>query len=75
MLLKKIYVMAALEVDSYKRRVLDAQMTGTGATLATLDSLITSDINTMDNKALDNPWRGAEAYHYYLLCQKFLYKG
>jgi len=24
MLLKKIYVMAALEVDSYKRRVLDA---------------------------------------------------
>lgn len=67
-LLKKIYVMAALEVDSYKRRVLDAQMTGTGATLATLDSLITSDINTMDNKALDNPWRGAEAYHYYLLC-------
>ena len=56
---KKIFVMAALEVDSYKRRVLEAQITGTGNTAQTLDSLITSDINSMGDKTLDNPWRGA----------------
>lgn len=73
--MKKIYVMAALEVDSYKKRVIESQITGTGNTVRTLDSLITSDINTMSDKALDNPWRGAEAYHFYLLAQKQLYEG
>ena len=55
LLMKKIYVMAALEVDSYKKRVIEAQITGTGNTVRTLDSLITSDINTMSDKTLDNP--------------------
>ena len=73
--MKKIYVMAALEVDSYKKRVIEAQITGTGNTVRTLDSLITSDINTMSDKTLDNPWRGAEAYHFYLLAQRQLYEG
>ena len=73
--MKKIYVMAALEVDSYKKRVIEAQITGTGNTVRTLDSLITSDINTMSDKALDNPWRGAEAYHFFLLSQRQLYEG
>ena len=74
MTMKKIYVMAALEVDSYKKRVIEAQITGTGNTVRTLDSLITSDINTMSDKTLDNPWRGAEAYHFYLLAQRQLYE-
>jgi WD repeat-containing protein 35 len=73
--MKKIYVMAALEVDSYKKRVIEAQITGTGNTVRTLDSLITSDINTMSDKTLDNPWRGAEAFHFYLLTQRQLYEG
>lgn len=35
-------------------------MTGqTGNTTRTLDSLITSDINTSSDKILNNPWRGA----------------
>lgn len=75
LVMKKIYVMAALEVDSYKKRVIEAQITGTGNTVRTLDSLITSDINTMSDKTLDNPWRGAEAYHFYLMTQKQLYEG
>ena len=41
----------------------------------TLDSLITSDINTSSDKILNNPWRGAEAWHFYILCQRQLYLG
>jgi WD repeat-containing protein 35 len=74
-LLKKIYVMAALEVDSYKKRMFEAQLTGQTTTAQTLESLITSDINTMTDKTLDNPWRGAEAYHFYLMAQRQLYNG
>lgn len=40
-----------------------------------MDSLITSDINTSSDKILNNPWRGAEAWHYYILCQRQLYAG
>jgi WD repeat-containing protein 35 len=72
--IKKLYVMAALEVDLYKKRLLDSTMTGKGATTArTLDSLITSDINTSSEKILNNPWRGAEAWHFFILCQRQLY--
>lgn len=75
LLIKKIYVLAAFEVDSYKQRVFDAQMTqltGTGAdaTQKTLNSLITTDIKHSADKALSNPWKGAEAIHFYLLCQR-----
>lgn len=45
------------------------------AYLKTLDSLITSDINTSSDKILNNPWRGAEAWHFYILCQRQLYAG
>lgn len=76
LLIKKIYVLAAFEVDSYKQRVFDAQVaqiTGTGQTAAdiatkTMNSLITSDITTSADKALTNPWKGAEAIHFFLLC-------
>lgn len=76
LLIKKLFVMAALEVDSYKKRMFDASMTGQNiSTAKTLDSLITSDINTSTDKALNNPWRGAEAWHFYLLAQRQLYTG
>jgi WD repeat-containing protein 35 len=76
LLIKKIYVLAAFEVDSYKQRVFDAQVaqiTGTGQTAAevaakTMNSLITSDISTSADKQLTNPWKGAEGIHFYLLC-------
>jgi len=82
LLIKKIYVLAAFEVDSYKQRVFDAQVaqiTGTGQTAAevaakTMNSLITSDVSTSADKALTNPWKGAEAIHFYLLCQRQLYQ-
>ena len=80
LMIKKIYVLAAFEIDSYKQRVFDAsmtQLTGTNtadATAKTLNSLITTDINNSANKALSNPWKGAEAIHFYLLCQRQLYQ-
>jgi WD repeat-containing protein 35 len=37
--------------------------------------LITSDINTSTDKILTNPWRGAEAWHFYIMAQKQLYSG
>ena len=37
--------------------------------------MITSDINTSSDKILNNPWRGAEAWHFYILCQRQLYLG
>lgn len=68
--------MAALQVDLYKKRLVDATMTGQNAsTTKTLDSLITSDINTSSEKILNNPWRGAQAWHFYILCQRQLYAG
>ncbi len=61
--------MAALEVDLYKKRMLDATMTGQAdSTAKTLNSLITSTINTSTaDKILNNPWRGAEAWHFFIL--------
>jgi WD repeat-containing protein 35 len=79
-MIKKIYVLAAFEVDSYKKRVFDASMTQltqgntADATAKTLNSLITTDINSSADKALNNPWKGAEAIHLYLLCQRQMYQ-
>ncbi|KAL4456550.1 hypothetical protein ABPG74_000657 [Tetrahymena malaccensis] len=75
--IKKMYVMAALEVDLYKKRMLDATMTGQATSTAkTLNSLITSTINTSSaDKILNNPWRGAEAWHFFILAQRQLYTG
>lgn len=39
-----------------------------------MNSLITSDISSSADKALTNPWKGAEAIHFYLLCQRQLYQ-
>lgn len=45
--------MAALEVDQYKKRMLDATITGqNNNTAKTLNSLITSTINTSSDKIL-----------------------
>jgi len=41
----------------------------------TLDTLITTDMSTLSDKRLDNPWRGAEAFHFLRLCQSQLNKG
>eukprot|EP00928_Gymnodinium_smaydae_P071095 TRINITY_DN54772_c0_g1_i1.p1 TRINITY_DN54772_c0_g1~~TRINITY_DN54772_c0_g1_i1.p1 ORF type:complete len:1239 (-),score=345.63 TRINITY_DN54772_c0_g1_i1:123-3839(-) len=76
--IKKVYLLAALEVEKYKTKTLDVQMTGatqggTINTAATLQSLVTADMSVSSDKALESPWRGCEAYHLYLLAQRQLY--
>lgn len=37
--------------------------------------MITSDISNSAEKILNNPWRGAEAWHFFMLTQRLLYEG
>lgn len=78
-IVKKIYVLSAFEVESFKRRAMDQTVDGSGdintQITKTLDTLITTDMNTLSDKRLDNPWRGAEAFHFLLLCQHQLNSG
>eukprot|EP00794_Sanderia_malayensis_P012081 gene12081-13325_t len=81
---KKLYVLAALLVESYhehvkknsqksnadngrKNRLVDAN--------SALAGLLEEDRSTSDNMIIDNAWRGAEAFHFYLLAQKQLFQG
>jgi len=82
---KKLNVLAALEVERFRKTALDmSQVNGdtdvAQTTMKTLDTLMTMDQATADGggkaaKVLDNAWRGAAAYHYYLLAQRQLYNG
>mmetsp|Transcript_3693 Transcript_3693/g.5458 ORF Transcript_3693/g.5458 Transcript_3693/m.5458 type:complete len:1191 (-) Transcript_3693:9-3581(-) len=71
---KKLYVMAGLEVDKFRTTILDKGMSSTGDTNEALRGLVEHDLATGFDKSLDNAWHGAEAYHYYLLAQRQLYK-
>jgi WD repeat-containing protein 35 len=77
--IKKLYLLSALEVEKYKKKTLDVQMTGatqgTMTTAQTVQSLITADQTSSTDRALDSPWRGCEAYHLFLLSQRQLYDG
>jgi len=79
---KKLYVMAGLELERYRTRVLDVDANAPsvavdGTTLAeqTLANLMEHDEATGSNRALDQCWDGAEAMHFFLLAQRLLYGG
>lgn len=40
-----------------------------------LAGLLEEDATSSDNRIVDNAWRGAEAYHFFLLAQRQLYEG
>lgn len=73
---KKYYVLAALEVNQYRRRQVGgtAGQSGEGR----VDALLTADKANLTKVATDEmlntSWRGAEAYHYYLICQEHILK-
>jgi WD repeat-containing protein 35 len=70
--IKKFFVLAALEVE----RHFIIQKSSKTNTTAALDTLLTADKRSdLDSFSLDKPWRGAEAYHFYLLAQKQFYSG
>ncbi|XP_063298196.1 WD repeat-containing protein 35 [Pelobates fuscus] len=76
---KKLYVLAALLVEQYQDQMKNTQKTKlkgkqTEAT-SSLAGLLEGDSMLSDSRIIDNPWRGAEAYHFFLLTQRMLYKG
>ena len=90
LIIKKIYVLAALELENYKNRISDSQIDNDEhidniEESKSREKEINSDIN-LDKKKINtnysskeidkilfNSWRGAEAFHYYMLCQNQLY--
>ncbi|XP_073481441.1 WD repeat-containing protein 35 isoform X2 [Aquarana catesbeiana] len=76
---KKLYVLAALLVEQYHTHVKITQKgkqkgNQTEATSA-LAGLLEEDSLLSDNRIIDNAWRGAEAYHFFLLAHRQLYEG
>ncbi|KAI8828138.1 hypothetical protein BJ741DRAFT_627188 [Chytriomyces cf. hyalinus JEL632] len=73
--IKKFYVLAALEVERY-HQLTKARKGGLDNDISALDGLLAEDLKgSMETKFLDNVWRGAEAYHYYILAQRQFYNG
>ena len=84
LIIKKIYVLAALELERYKNEI-NQQISEENVINEKNDNKDNINnikkINYIDeavhreiDKIANNPWRGAEAYHYYLLCQKQLHQ-
>lgn len=70
---KKLYVLAALQVDAHHEQ---QKAGGVDATSSTLDGLLAEDsAPQMHSKMIDAAWRGAEGLHYFLLAQRQLYSG
>lgn len=80
-LMKKIYVLGATLVEEH--RTLSRKTSRTiGGTKPTnegslaLNALMLDDVKDAGTfRPLDQPWRGAEAFHFYLLAQRQLYEG
>ncbi|KAF0983873.1 hypothetical protein FDP41_007788 [Naegleria fowleri] len=64
---KKFYVLSALEIERYRNRLLNDQTMRMNPNKA-LQTMLSHDATTN----FENPWRGAEAYHFFLLAQKQL---
>lgn len=76
---KKLYVLAARLVEDYHEQVKITQQgkakgKKSEATFA-LAGLLEEDASSSDNRLVDSAWRGAEAYHFFLLAQRQLYDG
>ena len=78
LIIKKIYVLAALELERYKAQI-NQQIEEEN--LIGENNLNKKNINYIDeaihreiDKRTNNYWRGAEAYHFYMLCQRQLHQ-
>lgn len=73
---KKLYVLSALLVEEHQRH-LKQQVQGLAGGKSTLMmGLLESDGRLdFDTKIIDNAWKGAEAYHFFMLAQRQLYEG
>ena len=82
-MVKKIFVLSALEINLEKKKRFNPNITAnltnvtlsantSNKTMNTLNTLITSDLNNASDKILANPWKGAEAWHLFLLSLYYL---
>uniref|UniRef100_A0AAR2KWZ5 WD repeat-containing protein 35 n=1 Tax=Pygocentrus nattereri TaxID=42514 RepID=A0AAR2KWZ5_PYGNA len=76
---KKLYVLAALLVENYHTQVKNSQQSKAkgkkSEATSALAGLLEEDASTSDSRIVDKAWRGAEAYHFFLLAQRQLYDG
>ena len=79
-IIKKIYVLAALELERYKSQI-NQHIEEDNIISDKNNRILKKKTNYLDeavqkeiDKIINNHWRGAEAYHYYLLCQVQLHK-
>lgn len=72
--IKTFYVLGALEIERHHsiQRNTKADPNAAISTLLTVDSLASDGKGTF---SMEKPWRGAEAYHFYLLAQHQFYSG
>ncbi len=84
LLTKKAYVLSGLLVEQYRDLVKAGGILPSKVKVAqreqaskALDGILSeeSTIAISDSKILDNAWRGAEAYHFMMLCQRQLRDG
>lgn len=84
LLVKKMYVLAGLLVEQYRDLIKAGGILPSKAKIAqrdqaskTLDGILTeeSQLAIKDSKIIDNAWRGAEAYHFLMLCERQLREG
>ncbi|XP_061207186.1 WD repeat-containing protein 35 isoform X3 [Neopsephotus bourkii] len=76
---KKLYVLSALLIEQCHEEIQNVQrgkMKGKSSeTASALAGLLEEDVLSSTNHFADNAWRGAEAYHFFILAQRQLYKG
>ncbi|KAH0520873.1 WD repeat-containing protein 35 [Microtus ochrogaster] len=76
---KKLYVLSALLIEQYHEQMKNAQRgkvkgKNSEATSA-LAGLLEEEVLSTSSRFTDNAWRGAEAYHFFILAQRQLYEG
>ena len=81
LVIKKIYVLASLELEKYKLNINDSQINNDDNIHESNNDELTSKEKKNKNygkfkynlkdidRILFNQWKGAEAFHYYMLCQ------
>ncbi|RNF26815.1 WD repeat domain 35 [Trypanosoma conorhini] len=65
---KKFYVLSALEIEKHRRKKVTLSSDGTAA----VDALLSEERAATSERVLDAAWRGAEAFHFFLLCQQHI---
>ncbi|KAK3766441.1 hypothetical protein RRG08_056115 [Elysia crispata] len=78
LVIKKMYVLGGLLVEQYHEAMkLTSRAKGkTKQASSALAGFLEEDVSSMsDTKIIDNAWRGAEAYHFYILAQRQMQDG